>query len=43
MSPETSGADYLRRLKRDEEGGLATSAEPVVTLPAAAPKSALQV
>jgi hypothetical protein len=37
MSPETSGADYLRRLKRDEEGGLATSAEPVVTLPAAAP------
>jgi hypothetical protein len=37
MSPETSVADDLRRLQRDEEGGLATSAEPVVTLPAAAP------
>jgi hypothetical protein len=29
MSPESGGADYLRRLKRDEEDGLATSAEPV--------------
>lgn len=28
MSLETSGADYLRRLKQDEEGGLATPAEP---------------
>jgi hypothetical protein len=33
MSPETSGADYLRRLKRDEGGGLGTSSEPVVQLP----------
>lgn len=35
MSLETSGADYLRRLKQDEEGGLAPSGEPVAALPAA--------
>jgi hypothetical protein len=35
MSLETSGADYLRRLKQDEEGGLATPAEPAAALPSA--------
>lgn len=35
MSPETSGANYLRRLKQDQEGELATSEEPVAALPAA--------
>jgi len=37
MSRESSGADYLRRLKRDEAGGLATSADPGNALPAASP------
>jgi len=37
MSPESSGADYLRRLERDEECGLATSAEPVTALSATPP------
>lgn len=35
MSAENSGADYLRRLKQDQAGGLATSAEPVIALPLA--------